>query len=188
MSFAPMATSQFEHLELERRRLRVALLDRVAEGREKWVQRNRYYTKELHRVIGTMIDSTSRVLEVGCGLGDLLAALGPRGVGIDLSPRMIELGKKRHPGLDLRVCDVESDPLPEGPFDFVVLSDTVGHLDDIERAFERLKPLLAPHPSIESAHPSPLSAHNGFFGSRPFSRANALLAEQGAEPIDWRLP
>lgn len=51
-----------------------------------------------------------------------------------------------------------------------------------------LKPLLAPHPSIESAHPSPLSAHSGFFGSRPFSRANALLAEQGAEPIDWRLP
>ena len=51
-----------------------------------------------------------------------------------------------------------------------------------------LKPLLTPHPCIESAHPSPLSAHNGFFGSRPFSRANALLAEQGAEPIDWRLP
>ena len=51
-----------------------------------------------------------------------------------------------------------------------------------------LKPLLAPHPSIESAHPSPLSAHNGFFGSRPFSRANALLTERGAEPIDWRLP
>ncbi len=51
-----------------------------------------------------------------------------------------------------------------------------------------LKPLLAPHPCIESAHPSPLSAHNGFFGSRPFSRANALLAERGAEPIDWLLP
>jgi uracil-DNA glycosylase len=51
-----------------------------------------------------------------------------------------------------------------------------------------LRPLLAPHPCIESAHPSPLSAHNGFFGSRPFSRANALLAEQGADPIDWRLP
>ena len=44
------------------------------------------------------------------------------------------------------------------------------------------------HTVIESAHPSPLSAHNGFFGSRPFSRANALLAEQGAEPVDWRLP
>lgn len=43
-------------------------------------------------------------------------------------------------------------------------------------------------PRIESAHPSPLSARSGFFGSRPFSRANALLAEQGADPVEWRLP
>lgn len=50
-----------------------------------------------------------------------------------------------------------------------------------------LKPLLGGVPCIESAHPSPLSARNGFFGSRPFSRANTLLAEQGAGPIDWRL-
>lgn len=50
-----------------------------------------------------------------------------------------------------------------------------------------LKPLLGATPCVESAHPSPLSAHNGFFGSRPFSRANALLAEQGAPPVDWRL-
>jgi uracil-DNA glycosylase len=41
---------------------------------------------------------------------------------------------------------------------------------------------------IESAHPSPLSAHNGFFGSRPFSRTNAALVEAGLDPIDWRLP
>lgn len=51
-----------------------------------------------------------------------------------------------------------------------------------------LKPLLEGIPCIESAHPSPLSAHNGFFGSRPFSRANELLINQGAAPIDWRLP
>jgi uracil-DNA glycosylase len=51
-----------------------------------------------------------------------------------------------------------------------------------------LKPLLDGLPSIESAHPSPLSASRGFFGSRPFSRANALLAEQGAPGIDWSLP
>ena len=43
-------------------------------------------------------------------------------------------------------------------------------------------------PSIKSPHPSPLSARSGFFGSRPFSRANALLSQQGAEPIDWSLP
>lgn len=51
-----------------------------------------------------------------------------------------------------------------------------------------LSPLLGSVPCIESAHPSPMSAHNGFFGSRPFSRANQLLAELGAEPVDWKLP
>ncbi|MFK5635003.1 MULTISPECIES: uracil-DNA glycosylase [unclassified Ornithinimicrobium] len=43
-------------------------------------------------------------------------------------------------------------------------------------------------PRLESAHPSPLSARGGFFGSRPFSRANELLVRQGADPVDWRLP
>jgi uracil-DNA glycosylase len=56
------------------------------------------------------------------------------------------------------------------------------------RNARNLKPLLQGVPCVESAHPSPLSAHNGFFGSRPFSRANALLEEQGAPPVDWRLP
>ena len=51
-----------------------------------------------------------------------------------------------------------------------------------------LRPLLGETPIIESPHPSPLSASRGFFGSRPFSRANALLLEQGAEPVDWRVP
>jgi uracil-DNA glycosylase len=51
-----------------------------------------------------------------------------------------------------------------------------------------LKPLLGSTPCVESAHPSPLSASRGFFGSRPFSRVNALLSEQGADPVDWRIP
>jgi uracil-DNA glycosylase len=51
-----------------------------------------------------------------------------------------------------------------------------------------LTPLLDGVPRIESAHPSPNSADRGFFGSRPFSRANRLLGEQGAPPIDWKLP
>lgn len=50
-----------------------------------------------------------------------------------------------------------------------------------------LKPLLGGTPIIESAHPSPLSASRGFFGSRPFSRTNAMLQAQGAQPIDWRV-
>jgi uracil-DNA glycosylase len=56
------------------------------------------------------------------------------------------------------------------------------------RQAQSLAPMLGQVPRIESAHPSPLSARSGFFGSRPFSRANELLAQQGGRPIDWRLP
>lgn len=56
------------------------------------------------------------------------------------------------------------------------------------RDARNLRPLLGDLPAMESAHPSPMSADRGFFGSRPFSRANDLLVQQGAEPVDWRLP
>jgi uracil-DNA glycosylase len=55
------------------------------------------------------------------------------------------------------------------------------------RDARNLRPLLGSVPSVESAHPSPMSADRGFFGSRPFSRANDLLVRQGSQPIDWRL-
>ncbi|MBD8021061.1 uracil-DNA glycosylase [Brevibacterium gallinarum] len=56
------------------------------------------------------------------------------------------------------------------------------------RDAQSLAPRLGDVPIVASPHPSPLSASRGFFGSRPFSRANALLAERGGEPIDWQLP
>ena len=55
------------------------------------------------------------------------------------------------------------------------------------RDAQTLKPMLGPVPRVESVHPSPLSAHRGFFGSRPFSRVNQLLVEQGGTAVDWRL-
>nr|WP_304050536.1 uracil-DNA glycosylase [Jatrophihabitans endophyticus] len=55
------------------------------------------------------------------------------------------------------------------------------------RDAQSLRPMLGDTPVVASVHPSPLSASGGFFGSKPFSRANALLAEQGAEPVDWSL-
>lgn len=51
----------------------------------------------------------------------------------------------------------------------------------------KLRPRLGAVPCVESVHPSPLSARNGFFGSRPFSQVNALLVAQGGEPVDWSL-
>jgi uracil-DNA glycosylase len=56
------------------------------------------------------------------------------------------------------------------------------------RDARNLAPLLGDIPRIESAHPSPMSAQSGFFGSRPFSRANQLLERQDAAPVEWKLP
>jgi uracil-DNA glycosylase len=56
------------------------------------------------------------------------------------------------------------------------------------RDAQSLKPMLGEVPWVDSVHPSPLSASRGFFGSRPFSRVNALLEKQGGAPVDWRLP
>ncbi|WP_426594326.1 uracil-DNA glycosylase [Cellulomonas sp. McL0617] len=55
------------------------------------------------------------------------------------------------------------------------------------RDAQSLRPALRDVPTVESVHPSPLSASRGFFGSRPFSRVNALLVAQGAAPVDWSL-
>ena len=55
------------------------------------------------------------------------------------------------------------------------------------RQAQSLGPVLGSVPRVQSAHPSPLSAHSGFFGSRPFSRANSLLVAAGGRPVDWRL-
>jgi len=56
------------------------------------------------------------------------------------------------------------------------------------RPAQSLTPMLGQTPIIASPHPSPLSASRGFFGSRPFSRANEELTRLGAQPVDWRLP
>lgn len=71
-----------------------------------------------------------------------------------------------------------------------VLADRGGPLVAIlwGRSARSLKPMLGEVPAIESPHPSPMAARHGFFGSRPFSRANELLVRQGADPVDWRLP
>jgi SAM-dependent methyltransferase len=142
---SPLSRSTLARERQGRRAKRVATYDRIAEDRARYIEKNVYYARQVERLVKSLVAPGSRVLEVGCGLGDLVASLEPsRAVGIDLSQRMIELARTRHPSLDLRVCDVEADPLPEGPFDYIVLSDLIGHLEDVQLALEALRPLLAP--------------------------------------------
>lgn len=119
--------------------------DKMAGRRAEWREKAAFFHEEDNRYLRFVIPQGSRVLEIGCGIGDTLAALKPsRGVGLDFSSGMIEEARKRHPGLEFHVGDAE-DPAAiaaiEGPFDFIVVIDTVGFLDDIQGFFERLHPL-----------------------------------------------
>jgi SAM-dependent methyltransferase len=122
--------------------------ERIASKMDHWQQKSRYYREELQRLVAFQIPPGASVLELGCGTGDLLAALRPLdGVGIDLSPRMIEHAKARYPELTWIVGDAERPEL-DREFDYVVLSDLVGHLDDIWQTFHSLGRVVGPDSRI----------------------------------------
>ncbi|MDQ8728360.1 glycosyltransferase [Bradyrhizobium sp. LHD-71] len=127
----------------QRRREEIrAHADRVAPDRDKWIERNDAYYGADRDFMKFLIPRGSRVLDLGCGTGDLLAAVEPSyGLGIDLSEKMVELASKKYPYLEFRVGDIEDDAFIaglQGPFDFIVLSDTIGLLGDIETTLSRL--------------------------------------------------
>lgn len=136
------------------------LSERMAPERDRWLARNAYYYEEETRYLRFLVPEGRTVLEIGCGTGALLAALRPaRGVGIDFSPRMIALAREQHPDLHFIVGDAEdADTLNAAgePFDFVILQDTFGLLDDCQVFLERLAAVLHSRSRIVIAHHSHL--------------------------------
>ncbi len=117
--------------------------DDQAPRRQRWIERNSYFHADDLRYMRFLIPENLRVLECGSGTGDMLAALKPaRGVGVDFSGKMVEFARAKHPQLEFIHNDIE-DPATlaslNGPFDVVVLSDTIGALDDCEQALLNLR-------------------------------------------------
>ena len=134
--------------------------DAVAPDRQRWIAKNRAFYRDDRTYMKFLIPKGVRVLDLGCGTGDLLAELQPSyGLGIDISPAMIEQARLLHPDLSFQVGDVESEAVIAGitgPFDYIVMSDTIGMLDDIETALRRLQPLCGPDTRIIIAYYSHL--------------------------------
>jgi glycosyltransferase involved in cell wall biosynthesis/ubiquinone/menaquinone biosynthesis C-methylase UbiE len=132
---------------------RQAHFDRLASERPAWIARNRAYHRDVAAQVGFVVPPDSSVLELGCGVGDLLASLQPRrGLGIDFSPEMVRIARQRHPverqpGLEFRVADAEALDLGE-TFDYVVLSDLLGELTDIWAAFRSLRAVTHPRSRV----------------------------------------
>lgn len=120
----------------------LAMAGRQAHERDSWISRNAYYYGLDRLYMQFLVPEGVRVLDLGCGTGDLLAALRPsRGVGVDFSKEMIAVARNKYPNLEFVAGDVEDAETIaglSGPFDVIVLSDTIGALDDCQITLSHL--------------------------------------------------
>jgi ubiquinone/menaquinone biosynthesis C-methylase UbiE len=119
--------------------------DAVARKMDTWTGWGKAYHERLTQVYRFGVAPGQRILEVGCGRGDLLAALKPaRGVGIDFSPEMVQRARIAHPELEFVEADGHDLKELAGPFDVIILSDLIDDLWDLQEVFEQLKRFCHP--------------------------------------------
>ncbi|MDJ0810249.1 MAG: bifunctional class I SAM-dependent methyltransferase/glycosyltransferase family 2 protein [Desulfobacterales bacterium] len=126
----------------------VSHADKMAASRDKWIDKNRFYYEDHYAYLRFSIPPNLKILEIGCGTGNLLAEMRPRmGVGIDISAKMIERARRNFPDLNFVHGDAEDAAFMaqlEGPFDIIIISDTIGALSDCQRVITNLHPLCTP--------------------------------------------
>ena len=118
----------------------------IARKRDNWRGMGKWYHRRIIEIYQYLVSPNQRILEIGCGMGSLLAHLKPsHGVGIDFSEEMIARAKQRHPELEYHQIDAHDLSSLEGEFDVIIFSDTVNDLWDVQRALEQTKRLCTPH-------------------------------------------
>lgn len=128
---------------------RIAHWDRVAIRFQRWAGLGGAYHRRLEDIFRFVVPPGKRILELGCGNGDLLAALKPSvGVGVDFSGEMIAHAGRAHPHLTFATLDADELGSLDGPFDIIILSDLVGDLWDVQRVLANLQRLCTPQSRI----------------------------------------
>ncbi len=121
----------------------------IAKKRDTWSGWGKFYHRRIDEIHHFLISPGQRVLEIGCGMGDLLVSLQPaRGVGVDFSPEMIQRARARHAALDaLEWIEADAHDLSalRGPFDVIILSDLVNDLWDVQGVFQQVRALCDSH-------------------------------------------
>jgi len=122
----------------DRKKQAMEFMDGIAERRDRYIRLSSTYYKDLIRLLSHFIPDGSDILEIGCGTGHLLGSLKPRrGVGIDISSKMLAIARSKYSHLTFVQDDVETMSLNE-KFDYVIISDTLGYLEDIQKAFKQV--------------------------------------------------
>ena len=149
-------------------------------------QRNRVYYEDLARLHRLLVGDGLRVLEIGCGLGDLLASVQPaHGVGIDCDPDLVAAAQQRHPWLRIVCADAEAiSPNAIGetqPFDVILLPNTLNTLNDVQGVLERLEAFCHPRTRLV------VSFHNWLW--QPLLKAAESLGQRQPQPPEsWLTP
>ncbi len=182
-TFSPRAERDLtDEAELRYLRERIAHWDKVARASDNGRGWGGYYQSRLIQIYQYLIPPGQRVLEVGCGSGDLLAALRPSlGVGIDFSAEMLERARKRHPESYFIRSDAHRLPFKE-QFDNIIFSDTLNDLWDLQKVFEQLANLSGPHTRViincySRLWELPLLLAKSLGVARPMLRQNWLTVE-----------
>jgi ubiquinone/menaquinone biosynthesis C-methylase UbiE len=124
---------------------RMSQWDNVARKRDKWRGLGGVYHKRLEQVYRFLVSPGQRVLEIGSGSGDLLAAVKPaRGVGVDFSSGMVNRAAARHPEIKFIHADVHDLSFLNETFDIIILSDFVNDAWDVQRVIEQIRRLCTP--------------------------------------------
>jgi ubiquinone/menaquinone biosynthesis C-methylase UbiE len=147
-----LAPSTLAPLDNPRKRQLRSEIEANLDEQDRWRKINAAYHADDLKFMRFLIPPGKQVLELGCGMGDLLAALQPSyGVGIDFAPKVLERARARHPHLNFVLGDAE-DPATlsaiEGPFDYIVIADTVGMFEDIDGTLRMAYKLCAPKTRI----------------------------------------
>ena len=130
----------------------VAFYDEVAKGIGRRGRRHGYYHRQLNKLLSFVVPENVRVLELGCSDGDTLSALKPSfGMGIDISPSMLALGRKKNPQLHFHAGDAQTMRLT-GTYDYVVMSDLIDTLEDVLPALQNARKVMDSRSRIVLTH------------------------------------
>lgn len=122
--------------------------DQMAPDRDKWKKKSRYYYNYMESFISFLVPENKRVVEIGCGTGDLLFKLNSSyGLGVDISEKMIELARQKNSNPKIEFKTGAIDDI-EGLFDYIILLDLIGYLPDIEEFFRKLSRIMHPQSKI----------------------------------------
>lgn len=173
----------FDEAGVEYQRTRITHWNTIAQKRDHWRGMGYWYHRRLTEIYKFLVNPNQRVLEIGCGNGDLLAQLQPsHGTGIDFSPEMIERAKRKNQQIEFHQLDAHDLSSLEGTFDVIIISDTVNDLWDVQRVLEQVKKFCTPHTRLIVNFYShlwqlPLSLAQGLNLATPLQAQNWLTPE-----------